>query len=133
MHSHALHALAALLLIAADNPKGDQDAMQGEWRQLLPRGKTKGGDAPRPEIKLVVKGNQQITLLNGRPTTPLPYLFEVNTSTKPKTIIYYYYDRKLAHGIYELDGDSLRICTARISTAIPERFDSNTREYKIIK
>src|SRR5262249_43083880 len=115
-------ALAALSLISA-NPKGDtppekavqqeRQRMQGEWKTLIVE--HAGQKKPAKEIKewvLVVK-DSQMTGKDGELVQDVS-TFDLDLTQKPKVIRITYIDgpdkgHSMA-GIYELDGDKLKIC-----------------------
>ena len=109
--------VACSVLSAAPIPKEkgkpvkDDDAIQGMWRVE----KYEGTDGPPPDevakARIVFGDGKVTTLMAGAPEdNPLPYTLD--PTAKPKAIDFTEKAGVLA-GIYELDGDTLRLCMAK--------------------
>jgi uncharacterized protein (TIGR03067 family) len=103
----------ALAVAAPQPPKGkdkptDLDAIQGVWRPE----KFEGEDGPTADelanLRLTI-GKGTITIALRGVEREKPQQFKLDPSAKPKTIDVTAAD-ETAFGIYELDGDTLRIC-----------------------
>jgi uncharacterized protein (TIGR03067 family) len=114
-----LALLAALALtgsLAADKKAKDEEAIIGTWK--VEKIETGGPRNPSAEeiadMRITFKkdGKGVITGIpqQSKPTSEFEY--KINASAKLKTIDFTGADAKLV-GIYELDGDSLKLCAAR--------------------
>lgn len=95
--------------------KKDLDQIQGTWTmealevegKLVPAEKLRG-------TTLVIKGDQYTTVVKDKKHT---VKIELDPAQKPKAIDMHFPDGpdlpKLSKGIYEIDGDTLRICRAQ--------------------
>src|SRR5258708_3978799 len=131
MKLHALLVvLAAGLLVAADAPKDDagkkeQEKLQGKWSAVS--GERDGQKAPDTEIgqiKLEFKdGKMFINIAN---ETKEIATLKVDGSKKPKTVDLDLTEGpdkgKKAQGIYEVDGDNLKLCVAKPGKDRPTEF-----------
>lgn len=113
--------LAVALFLPADTApteaaKKDLQQLQGTW--VMAALQVEGTDVPEEKIKgttLTIKGDKYITKVKDttRETT-----IKLDPSQKPKAIDMYFPDGtdlpKLAKGIYEIDGDTMRICRAQM-------------------
>jgi uncharacterized protein (TIGR03067 family) len=107
---------------ADDEAKKDQDQLQGDWS--LVSGQRDGQDIPEDfakSLKRNVKGNMTTVTRDGEPLAKGS--FTLDPTKKPKTI-----DIKVegmdmpVHGIYELEGDTLKICYAAPGEERPKEF-----------
>jgi uncharacterized protein (TIGR03067 family) len=134
-----LLALAAVNSAAAQEPRekapGEELAkLEGTWR--LVSAEVDGRKVPQEDIKdvsLVIRGDRA-TFAEGKQTSEAE--IRVKTTAKPKQIDTRYLSGPekgfTALGIYELDGDTLRIChTSRKDQKRPEKFAS-TEEAKLV-
>lgn len=104
--------LVALGLVAAGAPredKKDQDLIQGTWK--LVEGE-RNGEKPPPEFlenfKVTFKGDKAIPEGRGNDS---PATFKLDTNAKPRRIEIKPTDSdRVMRGIYELNGDSMKIC-----------------------
>jgi uncharacterized protein (TIGR03067 family) len=102
-----------LALVAADKPdakKEDKDAIQGTWTFVS--GERNGEEPPDnvKSMKLTFKGDM-VTAVVGDKTQEAK--FTLDPSKKPKEISLTMKrdgQERTVHGIYELDGDTLKIC-----------------------
>jgi len=126
-----LLALPALLLIAPADPAGsDLDRLQGTW--VLVEMQREGEDVPAEDFKgwtAVYEGNR-ITLRDGDRVRRRG-IVTLDPSRKPKAINTWDqdgpYEDQTVPGIYELDGDTLRLCFSRPGSERPKEFDTKTR------
>jgi uncharacterized protein (TIGR03067 family) len=122
-------ALAAGLLVAADAKddaaKKDMDALQGKWQLVSLERDGKSVDVPKDAVR-VVKGDKYT--INPRPGVTIEGTFKIDPTTKPKQV-----DAtasagpnkgKTMMGIYEIDGDTLKICYALPGKDRPTEFGS---------
>jgi uncharacterized protein (TIGR03067 family) len=118
--------LALGLLLGADDKqadaKKDQEKLQGEW--TMQSGERDGEQFPDDllkSLKRTVTGDKYTITRDGE--TFAKGTYTLDPSQKPKTI-----DAKLegndqpVRGIYELDGDTLKICVAGPGEARPKEF-----------
>ena len=111
---HVIAALSLLLLAGApqDQAKKDLQRLQGTWIMVALEvdGKLVGEDKLK-DTTLVIKGNKYITRVRER---EIETTFTLDPSKKPKAIDMVFADGdkkdKVLKGIYEIDGDTLRIC-----------------------
>ena len=122
MTRYLVTLLAVGVLLAADAPKGDakkdQEALQGTWRPVSSEqdGKDQTDEAKDHTLTFekdtfTVKKGDEVRIKG---------TFKVDPSKKPKTIDMTVTEGgkdedkgKEIHGIYELDGDTLKWCTSR--------------------
>jgi|SRR4051794_31095212 len=131
MKLHGLLVLAAGLLAAADVPKGgagkdDLKRLQGTWSTVsVERGGVAAPEEEARKIKLTVRGNQYT--LTGE-EEPIEGTLELNPARRPKEL-----DAvrnkgpdagKTIKGIYELKGDTLRVCLGAPGKSRPTGFDT---------
>jgi uncharacterized protein (TIGR03067 family) len=112
--SAALLTLLVLLPVA-DEKKSDMDRLQGTW--VMESLEVEGKLVPEERIKgttLTIKDDRYITKVKEKSHE---VMFKLDPKEKPKHIDMYFPDDpnvpKLAKGIYELDGDMLKICRAQ--------------------
>ena len=94
----------------------DLESLQGEWTMVS--GNLLGSPISRPsECKLQCKGDE-MTGFNGRESLPTTAKIIIDPSKNPKTIDFNFLNRpgdiygtgNCCLGVYELDGDTLKIC-----------------------
>jgi uncharacterized protein (TIGR03067 family) len=117
--------LAVGLLVAAENKddaKKDLDKLQGEWTCVS--GERDGENFPEEvakSLKRTVKGDKSDVTRDGKSVAKTTLVLAAEK--KPKTI-----DMKLEgedqmlHGIYELDGDTFKLCYAPPGAERPKEF-----------
>jgi uncharacterized protein (TIGR03067 family) len=104
-----------------DNAKSDHAALQGDWRVILAEdsGRASSQDALR-DTRVSIKHDEFVMEIAGRKNVST---FKLDPSTSPKSI-----DLKAAGrtrpGIYDLQGDTLRICVSEAADSRPTVFDS---------
>jgi uncharacterized protein (TIGR03067 family) len=126
MRLRLLALLAVVAGLAADAPKDDakkdQDKLQGEW--TLMSGERDGNAFPDDlvkSLKRTMKDDHFSITRDGE--TLAKGTFKLDPSKKPKAI-----DIKLdnndtpVQGIYELDGDTFKMCYAAPGEARPSKF-----------
>jgi uncharacterized protein (TIGR03067 family) len=118
MKGKLLFVLSVSLLVAADEPKKDKkdlDLMQGTWQVVA--SESAGMKAPKEnleqaKLRLTLKGNKFVYKSGDK--TLLEGTFEIDPTKKPKLL-----DAKgtspmgkvtATTGIYELNGDTMRVC-----------------------
>jgi uncharacterized protein (TIGR03067 family) len=122
-------ALTAGLLVAADAKddavKKDMDALQGKWQITSLTRDGKDQDVPKDAVRVVKDDKYTVT---PRPGVTIEGTFKIDPTAKPKTI-----DTtpttgdnkgKTSLGIYEIDGDTLKICWAPAGKDRPTEFKS---------
>jgi uncharacterized protein (TIGR03067 family) len=118
--------LAVGLLLGADDKQTDakkeQEKLQGEW--TMQSGERDGEQFPEELVKALkrtVTGDKYVITRDGE--TLAKGTFMLDPWQKPKTI-----DGKMegadktVQGIYELDGDTLKICNGQPGEARPKEF-----------
>jgi len=116
MSLRLLGLAAGLLLIAADKPddatKKDLEKLQGTWNvQSMTRG---GKDAPAEEVakhKLVIEGEKFLPQTDGKKDAEAT--FKLDATKKPPAIDVTNKDGEIALGIYQIDGDTLKLAVQR--------------------
>jgi uncharacterized protein (TIGR03067 family) len=127
--NRVLALIVAVLLIGAEPPRrddaiasDDQEAMQGRWKIVKAmRGNNEMPAAERDGIKLTIKDNKFEIAENGHNDTAE---FKLDPSMNPRTINLRPQGQPETLGIYEIDGDSMKICFARDGGKRPTKFDS---------
>ena len=127
---------AGLAFLAAgagreDTAKKELARLEGTWVlvKMEIEGRSLLGRDERPP-KLVVKGGQARFDAAGAEAIPLAKVLDL--SKKPKTVTVPYEGKVTFYGIYEVDGDELRVCGDGVDTAQekepearrPRKFDS---------
>ncbi len=115
MKTKALFVLAAALCLAADKKdetKKELDRLQGTW--VMDELEVNGERVPDEKIKgttLTIKGDKYIVKTRDQTHETT---FKLDPGQKPKAIDMYFPDGpelpKLSKGVYELDGDTFRLC-----------------------
>jgi uncharacterized protein (TIGR03067 family) len=107
---------------AADKPaRSDKEKIQGTW--VLVSGEN-GGKPVSPEAAKnmsVVFAGDKLTMKNKDRTTKAT--FKLNPGKKPKEIDVDF-DGKVGKGIYELEGDTLKVAHGELGDARPKAFPS---------
>ena len=103
---------ASLVALAVElQGKSDKDQLQGTWSVASA---VKGGEQMPPDkaatIKLTFKGDEVITQ-SGPEAAKKPGSFKLDERAKPRQIDLTI-DGKTGAGIYEIDGDTVRLCFA---------------------
>jgi uncharacterized protein (TIGR03067 family) len=108
-------AALALLAPAPDDPtKKDQEKIQGTWNMQTWTGG--GKDRPAEEVakmQLVLKDDQFIPQQGGSPEPGGPSTFKLDATKKPPIIDVTNKNGEVALGIYQLDGDDLKMAFRR--------------------
>jgi uncharacterized protein (TIGR03067 family) len=104
-----------------DNIPSDRDAIQGTWSVILAvdSGRTAPPEALR-DIRFVITKDKVTMELGGRKQEST---YTLNPSTSPKSIDLTT-NGHTKPGIYDLQGDTLRICTSEDTDMRPTAFDS---------
>src|SRR5262245_48112092 len=110
-----MHLLLIPLFLLAAGDKSDQKALQGTW--VMESLEVEGKQVPAEKLqgtKLTIKGDKYIVRTK---EATHEVTFKLDPSQKPKAIDMFFPDGpelpKLAKGIYELDGDTFRLCRAQ--------------------
>ncbi len=121
MMKYALAILAAALLVAADDAKKDQAGLQGTWKPVSSEQNGKDTTDEGKEHTLIFE-KDTFTVKRGD-NVMIKGTFKLDPSKKPKTIDMTVTEGrrdedkgKELHGIYELDGDTLKWCTGQPGT-----------------
>lgn len=132
--SFAVIACLALVRLAAANEIGDlirteRNAIAGIWMidSIEFDGKKQPSDPKGPKLSVVMGSDGTLKVQQGRQTI-IEAKTEINPTKAPKAIDISYTSggRKgqSSLGIYEIDGDTFRICTARAGKERPAAFKS---------
>jgi uncharacterized protein (TIGR03067 family) len=102
---------------------GDKDKMQGTW--LADSGKKGGKDVPQDLFKGVkfVFAGDKLTMVMSK-DMKMEWTFKIDPTKKPKEMDVKFEDGKTGTGIYELDGDTLKIAHGEIGDPRPKDFVS---------
>jgi uncharacterized protein (TIGR03067 family) len=113
--------------VFGEEPKEDEK-LKGTW--LLTEGEIGGKTIPQEELKknnIVKFGAGKITTSEeGKPDDKVETQYKVDPAKKPKTIDITPEtpERGVILGIYEIEGDVLRICVGRPGKERPTKFES---------
>src|SRR5262249_6681620 len=119
-----LLVVLAVVLLGADDAKQDQDKLQGDWVLELAE---RDGERLPEEIAKTYKRNIKTDkfIVTGDRQTLAQGSFKLEPSKKPKTM-----DIKLdgadspVQGIYEITGDTFKICYAAPGQERPKEFST---------
>jgi uncharacterized protein (TIGR03067 family) len=106
----------------ADAVKKELAKLEGTWQ--LVSAETDGKKAPDEQvkqIKVVIKGDHH-TVWFGDKALAKNVRFQIDPTQKPKTVDDTLDDGRMIHGIYELNGDTLRSCVAAVGKDRPTEF-----------
>jgi uncharacterized protein (TIGR03067 family) len=138
MRLHVWLILAACPVLAAAQSKDggarkERERLQGTWRLVAREfaGKADSAeDLKRVRGKAVVKGDRITVSYLGEDERRLT--FKVDPSARPRRIDLTFldgeYKGKTARGIYELDGNKLKVCYAAPKAARPTEFSGKEGE-----
>jgi uncharacterized protein (TIGR03067 family) len=119
-------ALGLLIAVAGPARADDQEKIQGHWKaEKAVRG---GMEAPADEIEKMTiefKGNKAMPRHGDR--SPETAEFKLDSSKSPKTIditVNKGDKTDKPKGIYEIDGDTLKICFSEPNEDRPTKFES---------
>ena len=114
-HTQTVCALAVGMLLAcaaaltrADDAKDDAKKLEGDWNVVSVDAGGRLQDKGAGPKQVAIRGDQ-ITLKMKDGDGPT-YRFTVDPSQKPKTMDWFQKDDSTIGGIYELDGDDLKLC-----------------------
>ena len=122
-------ALTAMMLVAADAKddavKKDMDALQGKWQLVSMQRDGEAVDVSKDACRVITGDKYELTL---RPGLTIKGTYKIDPSTKPKKMETTasngpYKDQEIL-GIYEIDGDTLKICYAPPGKERPTEFKS---------
>jgi uncharacterized protein (TIGR03067 family) len=115
--------LAVLVSTSAGQDKGgDKDKIKGNW--TMASAKKNGKDVPQEEfkgIKFTFDGDKMIMMMKDM-KMEMPY--KIDPTKKPKEVDVTLPDGKTGTGIYELDGDTLKIAHGESGDPRPKDFVS---------
>src|SRR5690348_10693609 len=123
---------AAWFFVGADAPKGDAnqkdlEKMQGDW--ALESMVNNGGPVPEDDAHSLfrtVKSDSYTVFLFDKPISK--GTFKIDATKNPKTIDFFPGNTadktKAMAGIYEIEGDKLKICYAQPGKDRPQEFES---------
>jgi uncharacterized protein (TIGR03067 family) len=122
--SFHLGLIAVVLLSAADEKPKDAESIQGAWDavEVVVEGKAQAAGETK-KMSVVFKNELMSVLIDGKEEER--YTFKLDSTKNPKNIDVSEKDGKEpAEGIYELDGDSLKLCwnSANKVKGRPENF-----------
>jgi uncharacterized protein (TIGR03067 family) len=123
---HVVFLPLLAIFLAADTPKkddvvsDDQDAILGMWK--FEKAVMDGMDMPgHKEIRLEFKKDKVISHRGGMQD---PAEYSLDPSKKPREISIKPKNEPEAEGIYELNGDTLKICLVKVGGKRPKTFES---------
>jgi uncharacterized protein (TIGR03067 family) len=120
-------------LRAAEDAGKELDHLQGNWSLVSAEEAGKNQtEAKGRNVSVVVKGDVWSIKYEGQPKS-LDMKLELDPSSKPKAVDFVstLRDNVKAHGIYELDGDTLKVCWAKAGHARPSEFKTNAGDKRI--
>jgi uncharacterized protein (TIGR03067 family) len=121
--SLVLAFLASLFLAQADG-KSDRDKIQGDWKaESMVQGGEKAPEELVKNFTLNVKDNRWMVMINGQEEKGT---FKEDSSKKPKEITFTSDSGTERQGIYDLDGDTLKVCVGSPGDTRPTEFDSKS-------
>lgn len=126
MTALCLAAVAALLFTPdEDAAKKEQEKWQGTW--TLKSVENNGAKMPEGRLagfgyRMTVTGDRYVHTVKGMNIRDVA--FTLDPTAKPKTIDTRDKDNKTEKGIYELDGDTLRVCLAEEGKDRPTEFSA---------
>ncbi|HLW68098.1 MAG TPA: TIGR03067 domain-containing protein [Gemmataceae bacterium] len=106
---------------AQEDAKKELDKFQGKWKaeKLIFGGNDAPGDIAAKFV-ITCKGNEFIPVESPTDIATI----KLDPSAKPKTIDLTEKNKKVSLGIYELSGDTLKLCFAEPGTDRPKMFES---------
>jgi uncharacterized protein (TIGR03067 family) len=108
MHLHLALIAAAALLVAADETKKDEERIQGTWSVITLVAEGEEYPTEKANMMTVAFKGDTMELLGGKEEK---YTFKLDSTKKPKAMdIAGKRDPDGIPAIYELEGDSLKIC-----------------------
>ena len=132
----ALAVVVGLLFTASTGASGGDDAtnnevkkFQGKWKPIKIEGRNPG---TKEGVLITVMGDK--LALEGKTEKPLEFTFKVDAAAKPKAIDISFGLGTLL-GIYEFDGDTLRVCYSELQESENGKrptelsADSNSKRY----
>ena len=105
--------------------KAELEKLQGTWQ--LVSAETAGmkvTDDLVKKVRVIIKGSSHTVFL-GDDVVAKEIPFTIDVSKKPKTTTDRLPDGKEIHGIYELDGDTLKSCVAPAGKDRPKEFSGS--------
>lgn len=100
--------------------------MEGTWRLVSAVvGGKKESAQTLPALTLTVKGNNYVYRLNGQVTSQGK--LTLDPTKNPKTWLSVSKDTARTSGIYDLDGDTLRVCQTSGVINVPQKFESRPK------
>lgn len=126
----AVVALALTSPVADDAAKKDQEAMQGEWKLVSGE---RGGEKLPPDgvtVHRTVKGNEStVKVESGEGNQEWSSTFTLNPGAQPKEVDFKGISGPLKDqtvlGIYEIDGDILKVCIGQPGEPRPKKFSGD--------
>jgi uncharacterized protein (TIGR03067 family) len=129
-------SIAALLYSAsarAQDAAEQLEKMEGAWSVASAQEEGKEQtDEKSKKLSIVIKGDTLSFVFKGQPKT-LDMKLKLDPSAKPATVdlISTIREGQVAQGIYELQGEGLKICWARNGKARPEGFSTKPGDDRI--
>jgi uncharacterized protein (TIGR03067 family) len=113
----------SLISWADDKPKEEIDKFQGTW--IVSRVEIKGMKQPQSfTIKLTFDGDKLLTTV-GKREPESQGTFKIDPKREPnKGYDVTTTDGRVARGIYELDGDTLKVCLSGPDDEAPDAFET---------
>jgi uncharacterized protein (TIGR03067 family) len=137
---HVLACIVIGLLLGADAPrddvKKDKEKLQGTWKAVTAEAGGKSQDDAE-EHRLIFSGDE-FSVKKGEETM-IKGNFKIDSSKKPKEIDMEFMEAKrdnlkgkIALGIYELDGDTLKWCWNKPGGERPKKFSSEAADVHLL-
>jgi uncharacterized protein (TIGR03067 family) len=125
---HVVFLPLLAILIGADTPKrddvssDDQEAILGTWR--IEKASLGGMELPADQREKTLFEFKKDQVILHRGGTKEPAEYSLNPSKKPAEIRIKPKNEPAGEGIYELNGDTLKICIVRDGRKRPTTFES---------
>jgi uncharacterized protein (TIGR03067 family) len=117
----------------ADDAAKELEKLQGTWTVASAQeGGTEQADEKSKKLSILIKEDLFSFKFEGQPKT-LDMKLKLDPSAKPKAVDLASTIRngQVAHGIYELDGDQLKLCWSRRGKTRPDGFSTKPGDDRI--
>ena len=125
-------SLAGCKVSLIANSADDSQAWQGAWRMVST---TYDGEPQMGDMEWIVNGDHYTIRLNGQSHED-PYTFKLDGSRKQIDVFHHETPPGTSggslKGIYEINGDSLKVCYDLTGQRYPESFDANRGSRQVL-